>query len=137
MNEGRFYHTATRLGGGKVLVAGPSAELYDPVSGTWTATGNPLEVRGADRPGSIATVLLDGKVLVAGGFQYLGPPFASVELYDPVSGTWTATAELIEARRSHTATLLLDGTVLVAGGSDSGGGGLASAELYDPGSGTE
>jgi len=137
MNEGRFYFTATRLGDGKVLGAGPwaSAELYDPVSGTWTATGNPLEAREAIDPGQIATVLLDGKVLVTGGYQDLGPPFASVDLYDPVSRTWTATAELIEARHSHTATLLLSGTVLVAGGANGNTPGtLASAELYDPGS---
>src|SRR5205814_845019 len=57
------------------------------------------------------------------------------ELYDPASGTWTATASLNTARVFHRATLLQDGMVLVAGGDDSSFNILASAELYDPGSG--
>jgi hypothetical protein len=135
MNEGRFYHTATRLEDGKVLVAGPAAdaELYDPANGRWTATANQLEARLLGL--QAATLLLDGKVLLAGGDQEFGYPFASVALFDPVAGTWTATADLMQARRWHTATLLLDGRVLVVGG-DNGNtpGTLASAELYDPGS---
>jgi hypothetical protein len=54
---------------------------------------------------------------------------ATAELYDPVSGMWTATADMIEARYGHMATLLLDGRVLVSGG----GSTPATAELYDPG----
>ncbi|HUG94849.1 MAG TPA: kelch repeat-containing protein, partial [Pleomorphomonadaceae bacterium] len=72
-----------------------------------------------------------GTVLVAGGSDGSGGTvFASAELYDPSSGTWTTTASMIQARSGHAATLLLDGTVLVAG---AGGG---TPELYDPGSGT-
>jgi hypothetical protein len=81
--------------------------------------------------GETFTLLLDGTVLVTGGY---GPipdsPLASAEPYDPSSGTWTTTASMIEARAGHAATLLLDGAVLVAG---AGGG---TSELYDPGSGT-
>jgi N-acetylneuraminic acid mutarotase len=54
------------------------------------------------------------------------------ELYDPVTGSWTATATMTVARAGHTATLLPDGRVLVVGGE----GGGTSAELYDPGSAT-
>src|SRR4029077_520831 len=61
---------------------------------------------------------------------------ATAELYDPASGTWTATESLNTGRYGHTATLLQNGFVLVAGGVDSNGGVSASAELYDPASGT-
>jgi hypothetical protein len=81
------------------------------------------------RGGHTATLLRHGKVLVAGG------GLASTELYDPSSGTWTATGSMIEARCCHTATRLRDGMVLVVGGSP-GLGTLASAERYDSGSGT-
>jgi N-acetylneuraminic acid mutarotase len=143
--EARGGHTATLLPNGTVLVTGgsrdpegplASAELYDPASGSWTAAGSMIEAR----VGHTATLLLDGKVLVAGGLSsFAGDGYlASVERYDPGSGTWTATGDLIEARGWHTATLLSDGRVLVAGGlsSSTDYAPLASAELYDPGSGT-
>jgi hypothetical protein len=126
------------LPSGKVLVAaglsGPgslpdaSAELYDPASGTWTATGSLNTARYIHT----ATLLPNGKVLVAGGQN---GDLASAELYDPASGTWTATGSLNTARYDHTATLLPNGKVLVAGGANSTDT-LASAELYDPTSGT-
>ena len=78
-------------------------------------------------------MLPNGKVLVAGGDDSSGL-LASAELYDPASGTWTATGDLSTARRRHTATLLPNGKVLVAGGDDSSAI-LASAELYDVGLG--
>ena len=81
-----------------------------------------------------ATLLPNGKVLVAGGWN--GVTLASGEVYDPANGTWTATHNLATARFNHTATLLPNGKVLVVGGSNSDGYSLASAELYDPASGT-
>ena len=65
-----------------------------------------------------ATLLQNGKVLVAGGLTTSWHS-ASAELYDPASGTWTATGSLNTARSYHTATLLPNGKVLVAGGFDS------------------
>ena len=83
-----------------------------------------------------ATLLPNGKVLVAGGYDGNSVALASAELYDPASGTWTATGSLATARDGHTATLLPNGKVLVAGGLDSSQVAFASAELYDPASGT-
>src|SRR5450631_1128079 len=88
----------------------------------------------AARRNHTATLLPNGKVLVAGG-QNSSSLLASAELYDPASGSWTATGNLTNARELHTATLLPNGKVLVAGGQNSGSV-LASAELYDPVSGT-
>src|SRR2546430_800844 len=87
---------------------------------------------GTPRLDHTATLLPNGKVLVAGG-DFLFGVLASAELYDPASGTWTATGSLVTGRSAHTATLLPDGKVLVAAGDN--GGSLASAELYDPDSG--
>ena len=81
-----------------------------------------------------ATLLPDGRVLVAGG---VGDDRAagSAELYDPRNGSWTATGGMIEGRQEHTATLLPDGRVLVVGGADDNRA-AGSAELYDAGSGS-
>ena len=140
---GRLGHTATLLPDGRVLVVGggggsadpivlASAELYDPASGTWSVTGSLTNPRGA----FTATLLPNGKVIVAGGYN--GGSLASAALYDPASGTWAATGSLPIKRRSHTATLLPDGTVLVAGGTEAefAPGVLTSSALYDPASGT-
>ena len=146
MAAARSGGTATLLRDGKVLVVGgsgdsrgsdvslASAELYDPGTRTWTSTGSMV----SRRRGHTATLLPDGKVLVAGGDDCctgaMVGTLASAELYDPVTGTWTATGSMTVGRGGHTATLLPDGKVLVAGGGKPFP--VASAELYDPVTGT-
>jgi hypothetical protein len=136
MSTARQGHTATLLPSGTVLVEAGlgnhgtlgSAELYDPATGIWTATGN----LGHKHYDHSATLLRSGKVLVAGGFK-AGSALRSAEVYDPATGSWTETASLAARRDTHTATLLSSGKVLVAGGID--GDSLSSAELYDEGLG--
>ena len=100
-----------------------SAELYDPVTGTWSVTGN----LNASRISHTATLLPDGRVLIAagytdnwvpshGGFAASPTSLNSAELYDPATGTWSVTASLNTRLSGHTATLLPNGKVLVAGG---------------------
>src|SRR5579863_2131687 len=79
-----------------------------------------------------ATLLSNGKVLVAGGLDATGSAQASAELYDPAAGTFTATCSMTTARAQHTATLLPNGNVLIAGGAGPTELALQSAELYDP-----
>ena len=135
-------HTATLLRDGTVLVVGgadtdmrpahTSAEIYDPVQDTWTATGSMV----SPRAHHTATLLPDGRVLVAGGgddHDTIGPAHASVEIYDPATGLWTATGDMNQPRGNHSATLLDSGSLLVAGGR---GGDPETAELYDPARGT-
>jgi hypothetical protein len=79
-----------------------------------------------------ATLLADGRVLMAGGWI----SSASAELYDPTSGTFTSTGKLRVPRFGHRALLLPSGKALIVGGSDNNGNKLASVELYDPATGT-
>jgi hypothetical protein len=82
------------------------------------------------RSAPTATLLTNGKVLLTGGEDTPSTPLASAELYNPATGTFSATGSMITARYIHTATLLPNGQVLVAAGYNYGV--LASAELYDP-----
>jgi hypothetical protein len=147
MTTARAAHTATLLPSGKVLIAGgaqyvsvgptlvlASAELYDPITSTFTATGNMT----TPRQQHTATLLADGRVLIAGGSQeHPGQTvdLASAEIYDPSTGTFTATGDLSTAQHWLGATLLGDGKILVAGGIPGAFPTPAPAQLYDPGTG--
>src|SRR5215471_4597385 len=78
-----------------------------------------------------ATLLLDGKVLVAGGAGQSGI-LGTAELYEPATGKWNPTGSMNVPRQLHTATLLKDGKVLIVGGSTDNYTSLNGAELYDP-----
>jgi hypothetical protein len=140
----RYAHSATLLADGRVLIAGgrgvvtagvangPSvvtAEIYDPSTGVFTATGDLTSIGGEvyANPWAVTTLLPDGRVFVAAT--------NNAEIYDPHSGTFTPTGpyadpSLVDA----TATLLTNGKVLVTGCAADCSVGVA--ELFDPQSGT-
>lgn len=130
----RRYHTSVLLNNGKVLVAGgyngsvlTSAQLYDPSTNSWSATGSLNTARYLHT----AILLPNGMVLVAGGHGTSTTILSSAELYDPTTGNWSSAASLANARYTHKATLLATGDVVVSGGS-SGSAALDSTEVYDP-----
>ena len=153
MRVPRLGFTLTLLGDGKVLAAGGAsttgvagtaggqavrvtggAELYDPATGKWSATGSMsgprFEATGTSLPG--------GAVMIAGGFG--GPlaggdfrPLASTEVYDPTTGTFTMSSSLSEAMADQDAVSLSGGAVLLTGGlGGDGSAALASTERYSP-----
>ena len=130
---------ASPLPNGKVLIAGgedmnpwASAELFDPVSGTFSASGVrpmlwPLEE-------AVAAPLPDGDVLVAGGTSPPNSPIlAGAQLFDPATGEFSAKGlgSMTVARDAPAAAPLTNGEVLIVGGFD-GRNLLASAELFNP-----
>jgi Galactose oxidase, central domain len=148
LHTARYQHTATLLRDGRVLVVGgldkregfdadrfytnATAELYDPKSGTWAVTGSLHEARFQHT----ATLLPNGKVLVAGGNTVFNVAIASAELYDPATGAWAPTGNLEIPRFQHTAHLLANGKVLVISGGNQNYTSFYNPELYDPATGT-
>jgi Galactose oxidase, central domain/Kelch motif len=166
MTTSRAFHTATLLSDGRVLVAGgvdalsadlmnpnihpiSSAELFDPATGRFSATGGMAWTRFSHT----ATLLSNGKVVIAGGstsgFFAGEPSLSSAEIFDPATGKFVDTGMMTVARSDHTATRLDDGTVLIAGGDPenimnlvigvsigSFPSPLNSAELFNPTTGT-
>ena len=141
MTAPRFDHAAVLLRTGRVLVVGgierngvmqPSAELFDPITGRFTVTGKPLAQNGW---GVTATLLQNGKVLIAGGSTGCDSPCytASAELYDPATGTFALTGKMTVPRAEARALLLKTGDVLLVGGTAiTEHNPVLTAELYHP-----
>lgn len=141
----RFDHAAVLLPSGRVLIVGgierngimqSSAELFDPASGRFIITGKPQAQHGW---GVTATLLRDGKVLVAGGSTGCDSPCytASAELYNPETGKFSATGKMTVPRAEARTAMLRSGDVLFVGGSASTNGrSPVTAELYHQSTGT-
>jgi N-acetylneuraminic acid mutarotase len=146
MAYSRQHHAAVLLADGRVLVAGgqgglgamvspttnslTSAEIYDPSTNTWTTKSSMTYARNS----LTATLLANGKVLVAGGITSSGVYLQTAELYNPTNDTWSSAGTMTGGvgRAHHTATLLPNGKVLVVGGTKDGSASTATASLYDP-----
>ena len=132
----RTYHSATLLADGRVLIAGgikpavdraptPDAEIYDPATGRFSATGNMQEAR-AD---NVAALLPDGRVLIVGGWGG-GDIHANGELYDPASGTFEPVVSAFEVGGERSSIVVLtDGRALIVGGFNMGA--RSAAWLFD------
>lgn len=157
--QARFYASVAPLADGEILVAGGnglaaqdgagtlnSAELFNPATGSFTATGSMTDAHG---PASTTIVLGNGQVLITGGQDQTGNLVNTADMYNPASGKFDCTglggadpttgyclSTLTDARFLDTATLLHDGRVLIAGGYDNSGAILNTAEIFDPVAGT-
>jgi uncharacterized protein (TIGR03437 family) len=137
-----FGQTATLLGDGRVLIIGglskagnggdttdvnSGADIYDPVKGAFSSVGN----MSTNRLQHTATLLSDGRVLVAGGnMDHNTGATNTAEIFDPAASRFTTTGSMQAPRSGHGAVRLANGTVLVAAGF------IATAELFDPKTGT-
>lgn len=107
--------------------------VYNEPTSNFSDTGTIDAVRrgmSANRAAHTATLLMDGKVLVAGGFADDENSLSSAEVFDPKTNAFSPTGTMNVARAGHSAALLPDGKVLIAGGYN--GDYLDSAEVYDP-----
>jgi N-acetylneuraminic acid mutarotase len=145
MSLPRFAHTMTSLLNGKALVATGSnenlnqppfltpvrsCELYDPETETWSFTGEVLLPRSTPT----ATLLLDGRVLLAGGTDNntTDQPTNKAEIYDPATQQWGATGDMTFARDFATETRLLSGRVMLIAGYGNDFALLDKGDIYDP-----
>lgn len=135
---GPVNYTASLLQSGKVLMnysgGAPSRGIYDPAgSGSWQAVSGPGEAI----YDHTASVLPDGRVVVAGGYYQFGVALSHLHyIHDPSMGTWSPLPSPITRRRHHTASVLPSGKVMIAGGIGASGDPLIVAEIYDPATNT-
>jgi N-acetylneuraminic acid mutarotase len=131
--------TASGAGGGQTIRPDATAEVYNVAANKWTKTSGTMSTPRFEHS---ATLLDDGKVLVAGG---QGPPIsgssaalATTELYDPAVDSFRKSNDMGDARYNHTALKLPDRTVMVVGGAGGTNGdtSLATAEVFNPGDGS-
>lgn len=86
------------------------------------------------RAAHTATLLPDGRVLIAGGFTNEANAGQGAEVYDSEAGEFSPLPRMITLRHSHTSTMLPNGQVLIVGGFAGEATTVAAAELFDPAS---
>ncbi|WII70535.1 kelch repeat-containing protein [Bdellovibrio sp. 22V] len=144
----RLSHTATLLQNGKVLFIGgainnvittaclATASLYDPSTDTWSSAASLT----TGRCFHTATLLPDGRVMVAGGRTensislVTANYISSVEIYNPTTNTWASAASMTAQRANHSAIVLKSGKVFIVGGRNTST--LVTTALYTPSSNT-
>lgn len=105
-----------------------STSVAQTVGGGWTAVPSMANARFLHS----ATLLADGRVLVAGGFNTGPTGLDTAEVYNPATNAWTTIPSMSSVHYFHTATLLLDGRVLVASGLVNNPSTTPTVEMYDP-----
>jgi hypothetical protein len=139
MNTGRYDAASTLLQSGNLLLAGGGGptgpflntlELYRYRTNTFAPSAN-LPQMSTLRANETATLLPNGKVLIAGGAVDNSTWTDTTDIFDPVARTITAGPRMSNQREGATAKLLPNGLVLIAGGRDSGGT-LNTVDLYNP-----
>ncbi len=136
MNVARNKHISIVLKDGRVLIAGGTvagggatnaAEIYDPTASTWgSLAGGMMEARS----GATAGLLQDGRAVITGG-QNGSVVSSTIEIFDPVAGSFSFAGALSSPRAQHATALLADGRVLIIGGSN-GTAPVASTDIFDP-----
>ncbi|HYB91325.1 MAG TPA: kelch repeat-containing protein [Candidatus Binataceae bacterium] len=143
MSIDRVKHTATVIGSGPragwiLIVGNGSADLYNPMAGTFMGGSKMVVDLSWPTATTIPTGANAGKILYAGGEDFGG----ATELYDPEINAFEPGPAMNAGRWDHTATVIASGSnadkILVVGGwlANKGEGlvPLASTELYDPAS---
>lgn len=131
LQDGRLLFTGgCTLPGCEGFDAARATQFFDPRLGRFSPGPTMLSARA----GGTATLLRDGRVLLAGGYPAEGQaPTAATELYDPDMDRFTAASPMLSARADHSASLLPTGRVLVCGGFDTSARAQRSCEVFDPG----
>lgn len=135
----RAIHATVQLKDGRIMLIGginssgvlDTSAVYDPAANSWGANCTTVPAIPTPLRSHTATLLADGRVLVAGGNDGFGEANRSY-IYDPVAVTWTAThaLPLLEPRFNHTANYLPNGTVMISGGSQRFGNVPQSIEVF-------
>ena len=103
---------AVGQGGYGIGTLNGTAEVYDPTTGQWDWTAEPIK----ERRSHSLVLLADGRVLAVGGAGNQEFALELAEIWDPTTESWSTTGDMSFARVDAAAALLSDGQVLISGG---------------------